>query len=1208
MKIKKIYGICFLLALHFVSKSSVPSMVKLFAGSSQKDVPVTNIQRLSKQLETIKQEFSQYETKREQARGSIDRVARELPRVQSQAANSIDTIFLNKRSALLAQQHAILIDLEGTFQRLIGMLEKQRVLIEEEASLESNQKQKEPQAQAIYGFQDIEVASQKLSDMQQTLSEAEKNRAIIVDELAKRKKASTLADEEHAERKQEQENFAANSATMGIENGLTVAQQGALIDDATNVAVARQELAHLRVIESERKLAIIDAQIGLYRIQITELKKNYTKIRKSARVSRDFVRQHEDSVEQKRAAMLLGRENNSSKLRLVAERQKLVQNNIRAEQERLQLSQRDVTDISTLNKIPKNTSEWLTMGSILDLATDELLHRVEYEFLTAQSELESAQFRKDEIELLMIKSWHRITTREARFVSDDEVEQEIKSYELLKAELEGQLVSLTSSLDAAINQLDQFNNSFEKIRKTLISFSQQRSQYFSRRPDDAAGLLQKFEEIEEKGRRLLHWGGRLFEIYSTTIAATKGNIHRIESMVRELSARAFWRRSDFSIDWNDLKGFFPDMRLFVRDILRSMKQASLRSLIDSMIVWVHAVQEEPLNLMLRFVQLFLMIIGFLLARVYLRDVAHFLSQFGQGYWILSLPVIILSLVCSFIVRHLVGFYIWLLMFIMVHAGMVSVFYAQMFYLLTIPYGIWFLTSFIHFVMMLNRERKYAFISEQYQHRFFGIMWLFGISCVVLLSIREAFLLGDYHHSSAPSILLAILLVIGQVGAIGLIGRSQIVGMIPADTPFREWLHDHINRYYYVIWALLIAVIIMSTPLVGYGRQVYFIISRLLLTSVLVSLFSWIHNSVKKGSLDLFFYYADRDVIKERFTTGRFWYAIFVITTLALFVTVGIYVAAKLWGYPIGLRDMVGWLHYSFYNPTDEISGKVMPVSLLSIIHIILYLLGGFLISYVLNNFVISRVLDPFIVESGVQSTILTLLRYMIIMLTLFMGLSSTGLDGIMTKLGAVVLLLGFAIKEILSDFFSYFILLVQRPIKVGDFIRVLDNLSNDEPVSLTGFVRAITPRSIVIRKRNSTTVIIPNSKIVTSAIMNWSYSRGFFAFDDMRMTVPYGVDPMFVRQLLLDVLDRNQHVLKNPAPIVRLDDFVDNGYSFLLRGYLTSNKIGEQWDIASDVRLQIVKTLREHGIEVASPVRTVRLVPDNRAQAALHADKGERDI
>ncbi len=109
----------------------------------------------------------------------------------------------------------------------------------------------------------------------------------------------------------------------------------------------------------------------------------------------------------------------------------------------------------------------------------------------------------------------------------------------------------------------------------------------------------------------------------------------------------------------------------------------------------------------------------------------------------------------------------------------------------------------------------------------------------------------------------------------------------------------------------------------------------------------------------------------------------------------------------------------------------------------------------------------------------------------------------------------------------------------------------------------------------------------TRSVANWNHARGFVAFDDIMVTVPYKVDPDQVKELLLRVLDESRMILKNPRPVVRLENFTDLGYQFLVRGYISSNHTLDMWDIASDVRLMIVKRLRDQNIEIAYPVRVV---------------------
>jgi len=138
-----------------------------------------------------------------------------------------------------------------------------------------------------------------------------------------------------------------------------------------------------------------------------------------------------------------------------------------------------------------------------------------------------------------------------------------------------------------------------------------------------------------------------------------------------------------------------------------------------------------------------------------------------------------------------------------------------------------------------------------------------------------------------------------------------------------------------------------------------------------------------------------------------------------------------------------------------------------------------------------------------------------------------------------------------------------------------------------GVIRKITARSVIVRCRNSTTVIIPNSAMINRSIVNWNYSRDFIAFDDIQITIAYESDALLAQKVFYSVLTDSPYVLKNPKPIVRLDNFDENGYRFMVRGYLSSNYTHDQWDIASDIRLAMVKKLQENGIKVALPVRII---------------------
>lgn len=83
--------------------------------------------------------------------------------------------------------------------------------------------------------------------------------------------------------------------------------------------------------------------------------------------------------------------------------------------------------------------------------------------------------------------------------------------------------------------------------------------------------------------------------------------------------------------------------------------------------------------------------------------------------------------------------------------------------------------------------------------------------------------------------------------------------------------------------------------------------------------------------------------------------------------------------------------------------------------------------------------------------------------------------------------------------------------------------------------------------------------------------RNYIAFDDIFIIIPYKEDPQKVKDLLTQSVATHPNILRNPKPVIRLEDFNEFGYLFLVRGFISSAFTQDMWDIASDVRLVIAK-------------------------------------
>ena len=132
-----------------------------------------------------------------------------------------------------------------------------------------------------------------------------------------------------------------------------------------------------------------------------------------------------------------------------------------------------------------------------------------------------------------------------------------------------------------------------------------------------------------------------------------------------------------------------------------------------------------------------------------------------------------------------------------------------------------------------------------------------------------------------------------------------------------------------------------------------------------------------------------------------------------------------------------------------------PISVSSLIQILLFFVGGSLVSFAMNRFVLAKIFNVLLVDAGVQNAVSSIMRYVILAASIIIGFESVRLHNVVEIfLGALLLSIGWIIKDPMSDFIAYFIILVQRPFKVGDYVFI-------DPEAI-GVVRKITARSVVI--------------------------------------------------------------------------------------------------------------------------------------------------
>ena len=256
------------------------------------------------------------------------------------------------------------------------------------------------------------------------------------------------------------------------------------------------------------------------------------------------------------------------------------------------------------------------------------------------------------------------------------------------------------------------------------------------------------------------------------------------------------------------------------------------------------------------------------------------------------------------------------------------------------------------------------------------------------------------------------------------------------------------------------------------------------------------------------------------------------------------------------------------------------ITLAQVLTVLALLVGGIFFVLWSGRFLRSRMLkrnlDPNVVQLAFRAY---LILGMAIVGMSTLDLLSVPLAAFAFVSGAVAIGFGFGAQHILNNFISGWILMWERPIKIGDFLELGD---------VRGTVESINTRSTRIRRVDGVHLLIPNSQLLENTVTNWTL------VDDLvrtavRVGVAYDSDVRLTETLMYRVAEKHPNVLKTPEPMVIFDNFGDSSLEFELNFWVHSTAERGLRMIRSDLRFQIDALFREHGLVIAFPQRDVHL-------------------
>ncbi|KQM31371.1 DUF3772 domain-containing protein [Sphingomonas sp. Leaf10] len=207
-------------------------------------------------------------------------------------------------------------------------------------------------------------------------------------------------------------------------------------------------------------------------------------------------------------------------------------------------------------------------------------------------------------------------------------------------------------------------------------------------------------------------------------------------------------------------------------------------------------------------------------------------------------------------------------------------------------------------------------------------------------------------------------------------------------------------------------------------------------------------------------------------------------------------------------------------------------------------------------------------------------RYVGIALAVIWALASLGIgvERIALLLSALSVGIGFGLQAITQNFVSGLILLAERPIKIGDLIRV----GTDE-----GDVKRISVRSTEIELADHSTLIVPNSELITKSVLNKTLASPLGRIQ-VQFSVPIGVDAAAVQQLVMDAFAREVAILTDPAPSAFIDAIVNDRIAFNCFAHVESPRAA--YRARSNILLELLTRFRAEGIEMGTVPQRLELV------------------
>ncbi|WP_440617505.1 mechanosensitive ion channel family protein [Cysteiniphilum sp. 6C5] len=405
----------------------------------------------------------------------------------------------------------------------------------------------------------------------------------------------------------------------------------------------------------------------------------------------------------------------------------------------------------------------------------------------------------------------------------------------------------------------------------------------------------------------------------------------------------------------------------------------------------------------------------------------------------------------------------------------------------------------------------------------------------------------------------------------ILGIIQLILLMKLYLLYARTHHFHSSRYGLFVLHLLIVLygLYVIMVLIGFGNLASIGFYKLLQTL-------WVLYIAHQLTRLIAFLLIPLSALKLQHITPRKKHtkahAIVVYHWLKLIGTIissmsAILLITLLWG--VEANELNAMIVYLFTTPFPISDNQIFTV--MHIVNSLTIFITCYAALLIIKLMIQRLIIHYLTIEAGTKYALDKCINYLvfifaIVILIYAMGVSTHALTFIISGLSIGI---GFALQDVIKNFFSGFILLIERPIKVGDMVHSGNDL---------GFVKHINIRTTIIETFDKNTLVIPNSLLINNKLSNETVNP--LSRASISIGVGYNSDPAQVKDILLQIAENNAYVFDDPKPSVKFNDFGDSALIFVLKAFV--NKL-EQSKAEDSLRHEIFAAFKTHNIDIPFP-------------------------